>query len=136
MRKRRIISGATVVANPDINVTAMSWGMNMGTILKVEVAIPLDDWVFEVWLVNNRGWCGPGNHYDVNELEIARYPAWLYSKQVKDTFTEKEIAELKRSQSPVIMSVSRLEKGELDKWEGIESFKSVLKRFRRLAIFL
>ena len=110
--------------------------MNMGTILRVEVAIPLDEWMFEVWLVNNRGWCGPGNHYDVNELEIARYPAWLYSEKIKATFDEKDISELKRSQSPVIISVSRLEKGELDKMDGIESYKIVLERFRKLAIFL
>ena len=134
--KTIINSGATDVVNPDINVLVMSWGMNMRGLVRVELSVQIDDRMFEIQLVNHRGWAGPGNHYDVNELEITSYSARYYTDQFKNLFDENDLERLKMQSQSISLNIARLEKGEFDSLANIDSYKKVVARFRNLTAFL
>lgn len=114
----------------------MSWGMNMSSIVKVEMSVQIDDRIYEVHTVNHRGWAGYGNHYDVNELEITSYSAHYYTESLKSVFTENEIERLKIQSQSMSLNLIRLEKGEFDRLPDIDNFKKVAARFRNLTAFL
>jgi hypothetical protein len=129
-------------------VSRMSWGMNMSCLIRVEACIPIGESMFEIQLINNHGWCGhgPENRYDVNELEIAKYPAWIYNPELKIQLGDKDYEALKASMHPICLNVKRIEAGDFDnitqdayyaKEVGdINLYKIAIQRFRRLAVFL
>jgi len=49
----------------------MSYGMDMCSKIRTEASITIGDYIFDIDLVNHRGWSGPIK-YDVNELEIIK----------------------------------------------------------------
>lgn|SRR5574337_425500 len=146
--KRKTIRGAMVVESPDINATVMSWGMMMSTPIKLEASIPIDEWMFEIWLVHKHGWCGP-DKYDYDELEIAKYPLWYFDPKIREKLGEEDYESIRHTYdltTKVSLSIERIEKGDFDnitkdayyasRVGDIVLYKRAIERFRNLIAFL
>ena len=78
----------------------------------------LDHPVYDIWLTNQKGWCG-NYKYDYNDIHVIRH---LYV-----------LGERYYSPSDQYYEIALMEKGEFDRVEKSEQYKNAIRRYRRFA---
>jgi hypothetical protein len=126
----------------------MSWGMNMKSQIRKECSIPIDDWMYEIWTINNHGWEGK-DRFDFESLEIVKYPVWIYGPIAKTHLSQSDLDDIKKrmDMNACFLNVAMVEQGKCDgliasdpyyarEIGDIEPYKRAIKRFRGLLAFL